>query len=75
MDVLPRIVFVKLLLKIDIVFCVVVCILMENEPYCSLIGMLPVTYDLNHLIPFWNKIHYHIYILTILSPGNLWPVA
>ncbi len=31
-----------------------------NEPYCSSLGMLPVCYDLNHLIPFWNNIRYHI---------------
>jgi hypothetical protein len=46
--------------------------LIRNEPYCSVLGMLPVGYVLNHLIPFWNKICYHIQLLTILSPGNLW---
>jgi hypothetical protein len=45
---------------------------MGNDPYSSLLGMLLVSYDLNHLIPFWNKICYHISILTILSPGNPW---
>jgi hypothetical protein len=54
------IVFAKQLSKIVIVFCVVVFILTGNEPYCSLLGMLPVSYDLNHFIPFWNKILYHI---------------
>jgi hypothetical protein len=52
--------FVKLLSKIVIVFCVVVCFLTGNEPCSSLLGMLTVGYDLNHLIPFWNKIGYHI---------------
>jgi hypothetical protein len=61
LDELPIIVdsFMKLLSKIVIIFCDVFFI-MGNEPYCSLLGMLPVSYDLNHSIPVWNKIHYHI---------------